>query len=808
MATIKDRYILEVDTRGATQSLNGFKTALGAIITAAAAQQVLSLTAKFEDLRNTLATVTGSVSEGAAAFDFISDFASKTAFGVDDLTQSFIKLKGAGIEPTEKIFRAFSDTASVTTDKLGTLQALTDLLSRTTSGGLGLEELERVADRVPGTFRIIEEQLGITRQEISEFGQTAEGARKIVEALLTGLDQTFGGATARNLDNLSVIMSNFRNQVTDTIVAFGDGISPAVKEIVKDLTDFLDRNEDIANSLGQISGEVLKIFANAIKSLAQAIDSLGTGGIRELLGNLMIGLGNFIDSFVAAIEVLAKAMAKVANTIIDIYALTQDAITLEVGVTREDRIAELKQQLESINEFEIATKFSSMGISGMIAGLAAARIAAANIKEEIALLEDENTTVFRKMNEDISLAGSGFDSLGQKMIEMGERIKQGGDEFENYPDAIQRIAAAQRRMNQEQETFLGTVEETGEALEKTASVKFFEKLLEDSQEAINQMTYAKEAAEGLQEGLAKGLYAPELFAEAMDRVNGILGVTDDSAKRAEDALRALNAAMDSSNAYMEDLNQSTEDAKFELEALNMTPLQRQIEQTSRDLKRNLNREVQNLNKALEEGADPAKIQAQIDAITNATTKAIQAQTDIAKQAYETQRSFTYGWEKAFDEYAENATNAATSAQRIFEKTTRGMEDAIVGFAKTGKFEFKDFLATIAEEILRSQVRILIAKLFGGVGLGGNSGFGTGNFAGFFANGGMIPGGQFGVVGEAGPELVSGPAQVTPLGGGGDTVIYNISAVDAPSFQQLIARDPKFIHAVSEKGRQTVSGGRR
>jgi lambda family phage tail tape measure protein len=296
----------------------------------------------------------------------------------------------------------------------------------------------------------------------------------------------------------------------------------------------------------------------------------------------------------------------------------------------------------------------------------------------------------------------------------------------------------------------------------------------------------------------------------MKMLDDQLGNTEAAEERnrvLEEQQQLLEQATERANAYIEDLGQSTEDAQFNLESLNMNPLEKQVAKITRDLKRNLNQEVQNLNKALEEGADPAKIQAQIDAITNATNRAIQAQTDIAKQSYETQRSFSFGWEKAFDEYAENATNAATSAQRIFEKTTRGMEDAIVGFAKTGKFEFKDFLATIAEEILRSQVRILIGKLFGGIG-GGSTGNSRSGFAGFFANGGMIPSGQFGVVGEAGPELVSGPAQVTPLGGGGDTVIYNISAVDAPSFQQLIARDPKFIHAVSEKGRQTVAGGRR
>jgi len=83
---------------------------------------------------------------------------------------------------------------------------------------------------------------------------------------------------------------------------------------------------------------------------------------------------------------------------------------------------------------------------------------------------------------------------------------------------------------------------------------------------------------------------------------------------------------------------------------------------------------------------------------------------------------------------------------------------------------------------------------------------TNPFAGFFANGGMIPRGQFGVVGERGPELVSGPAQVTPMSGTTQAVTYNINAVDAASFRSLLARDPSFVHAVVQRG-QSI-GGRR
>ena len=46
-----------------------------------------------------------------------------------------------------------------------------------------------------------------------------------------------------------------------------------------------------------------------------------------------------------------------------------------------------------------------------------------------------------------------------------------------------------------------------------------------------------------------------------------------------------------------------------------------------------------------------------------------------------------------------------------------------------------------------------------------------------------------------------------LGGGGGNVTYNINAVDAMSFKQMLAQDPTFLHAVAEQGRRRLPGGR-
>jgi phage-related minor tail protein len=256
---------------------------------------------------------------------------------------------------------------------------------------------------------------------------------------------------------------------------------------------------------------------------------------------------------------------------------------------------------------------------------------------------------------------------------------------------------------------------------------------------------------------------------------------------------------------------------------------------------------------------------------------------------------------------------------VFRTATKGMEDALVGFVKTGKFEWRSFVADILEQLLRAQIQQGIASLGASLGLGnlfgapggggaaantrgatptsplfvqdvaGSSGItgglnaqqaamtqqtqsifsrmgevmstigsylggamksisgvisilvgslsgimgsvikgmgsalsGIGSmimslvrsivsmFGGYFADGGVLPRGQFGIVGERGPEIITGPATVTPMSGigGGTQVIYNINAVDARSFQQLLAQDPGLIFALTEQGRKSLAGSRR
>jgi lambda family phage tail tape measure protein len=167
---------------------------------------------------------------------------------------------------------------------------------------------------------------------------------------------------------------------------------------------------------------------------------------------------------------------------------------------------------------------------------------------------------------------------------------------------------------------------------------------------------------------------------------------------------------------------------------------------------------------------------------------------------ELQGNFEAGWARAYANYVDNSRNAFSEAGKLFSLATQGMEDAFINFAKTGKLSFKDLVNSMLEELVRADFKRLIA------GSGGSGGIVSsfGKLLGF-ASGGTIPNDAPVLVGENGPEIISGAGGrvVTPNNqlGGSTHITYNISAVDAPSFQALVASDPRFIYAVTEMGRR-------
>lgn len=315
--------------------------AIAAVFSVSAIAQFTKVIATFEQLQNSLGVVFDDFERGRAVFRDIQDLAATTPFSVENLTQSVIKLRAAGIEPTIEQLTLFSDVASVTTDTVGSLQAITDLFSRTTAGGLGLEDLNRLADRGIPVFTILQERLGLARLEVAELGKTSAGAAQILDALTQGLEDRFGGASAQAADLLSTSISNVGDAWDRFLVSIGDAgalaIATSVAQGLAATLDFLSDNIDtVAVAAAGLATLAIPLLIKSIRALTLAIAANPIGLIVVALTTAAVALYEFrgiifdtlvkawevwipnaIDSAVVAILKFDRAIINVVNSVLN-----------------------------------------------------------------------------------------------------------------------------------------------------------------------------------------------------------------------------------------------------------------------------------------------------------------------------------------------------------------------------------------------------------------------------------------------------------------------------------------------------------
>ena len=227
----------------------------------------------------------------------------------------------------------FTDTAAITSDQIGSLEAVTDLFARTVSGGLGLEEIQRLGDRGVPVLAILEEKLGLSRNEISEFGKTAAGAAKITQAFTEGINERFGGSTQKLIENTSTKFSNLGIALKNAADDIGEKLKPAIGDTTVALTAFIEENEETITSIARFVGGALSMFVkvlgevfSAVFKVVGAIAKLGNG-IKDLLtfGKEEIKLDN------KRIENLRKFN--------DAYKTSTKAIEVQVHAVKEAKAA-------------------------------------------------------------------------------------------------------------------------------------------------------------------------------------------------------------------------------------------------------------------------------------------------------------------------------------------------------------------------------------------------------------------------------------------------------------------------------------
>jgi lambda family phage tail tape measure protein len=224
--------------------------------------------------------------------------------------------------------------------------------------------------------------------------------------------------------------------------------------------------------------------------------------------------------------------------------------------------------------------------------------------------------------------------------------------------------------------------------------------------------------------------------------------------------------------------------------------------------------------------NPAFSPEMLERIKQAKTESVLAQEELTRA----QNTFQAGWNRAYSNFVERATDSAALGAEAFQSMSRSMESALDNFVRTGKLSFSDLINSMISDILRMMMRTQVNNIFGSI-FGGGEGMGSfltssstdfangGGLFGLlgFADGGNPPVGVPSIVGERGAELfvpktagtivpnhslsqVMGSQPQTVYNG---TVVQNMSAIDTQSAVQFLAQNKQAVWSANQSAQRSL-----
>lgn len=227
--------------------------------------------------------------------------------------------------------------------------------------------------------------------------------------------------------------------------------------------------------------------------------------------------------------------------------------------------------------------------------------------------------------------------------------------------------------------------------------------------------------------------------------------------------------------------------------------------------------------------ETAEYEKQLEVLTQAEQRKIESTESLERYKH----TFQYGWDKAWANFKERATDSAAMAADAFNSMSRNMESALDTFVRTGKLSFSTLAQSIIADLIKIQLRAQMSGIFGMIGgnggmiemlgsaplgeAGSGSGF-MGWLSGLFrAEGGSVNSNQPYIVGERGAELfvpnssgtiIPNNTLASAMGSQpqivyNGTVIQNMNAIDTQSAVQFLAKNKDAVWAANQSAQRSL-----
>lgn len=244
----------------------GATTAFGA--SAAAATQLVGVASQFEKFQTILETTEGSSAKAKTAMNWVADFAAKTPYELSEVTDSFVKMRAYGLDPTKGLLKSLGDTSAAMGKPL--TQAVEAMADAVTGENERLKEFGVTASKTGNK---------ITYSYTNAAGKQMQASVKandrmaIQTKLMAIFNEKYGGA----MEKLSATWEGMMSNIADIwsqfqLAIMNAGLFDWMKGKLKLVLDTLNQMKDDGTFdawAKQISDNILFVLQNAWKFAQQ-----------------------------------------------------------------------------------------------------------------------------------------------------------------------------------------------------------------------------------------------------------------------------------------------------------------------------------------------------------------------------------------------------------------------------------------------------------------------------------------------------------------------------------------------------------
>ena len=351
----------EKATDGVVGAFKSLIAPLLAVISATAAlKKLVSITREFDILNAQLITSTGSAENAAIAFGAIQDFATETPFQLGEVTEAFVQLVNRGLDPSEESLTNIGNFASAFGRNI--LDATRAIGQATTGEFESLKQFGIVSKKIGDEVRFTFR--GITTT-VGFNAQEIQGYMNDLSA------NNFAGAMEARMGTLDGALSNMADSWDKLwlTISTDSPIGDAIETVVLKGISFLEMLEEKVRSM---SGEETRPLREIVASFDAVSESMGN---LDTMDRAFASTNRSFRSLREEIEKFSKAEIDLARQ--------QNA--LDTVEARESALKGLTRlRGERVSEFAVRKKASESELSSLA-------VEKASIQAKILLLETEIT---------------------------------------------------------------------------------------------------------------------------------------------------------------------------------------------------------------------------------------------------------------------------------------------------------------------------------------------------------------------------------------------------------------------------------